>query len=67
MKKLQFVHEQNFLDKKEDRKVKTKKSQDYAQTHQRNCTFMNSISGLFAASENVATWPMATPGGTQDI
>jgi hypothetical protein len=36
--------------KNEGRNRKSGKSQDYARTHQRNCTFMNSISGSQASN-----------------
>ena len=39
------------------RNLKSENSQDYAQKPQRNCTFMNSDSGLFVGS---GTWPFLT-------
>jgi len=43
----------NIISKKgknEDRNLKFEKSQDYARTPQRNCTFVNSISGSQASN-----------------
>ncbi len=39
------------------RNIKSENFQDYAQQPQRNCTFMNSASGLFVGSES---WPFLT-------